>query len=387
MSQRYPAAYNKFIEGGFLVEEDTDESALVNKSRMDEINDTNMLHVIVNPTLDCNLSCWYCYEHKVAHSKMADATIQGICNFIVSHYEAHPFLLLKLSFFGGEPFMRQDVIKKIIEYAADFCKKKALKLLLDFTTNGTLLTQSMLDFLKDYACIFQITFDGNREKHNSIKFTGLKDSDAYSMTLRNIYRIQESIPDSFTAVRINFDADTLNDFDSILSDLDGLNRLKTKIILKKVWQVDCEKVSSSQIYEVLEKLINRQFIVDYYSQGGVCFADRKNQVTFNYDGKVYKCTTISHFDEENALGQLNFENGQIDWDREKTKYLSNSNMQAKCQDCCLFPKCGGPCRKQISEGAKDNCFLDDVNLSPEEYALILFKVEFLKSKLYAKKVS
>jgi uncharacterized protein len=102
---------------------------------------------------------------------------------------------------------------------------------------------------------------------------------------------------------------------------------------------------------------------------------------------VYKCTTISHFDEENSLGRLNFENGQIDWDREKTKYLSNSNMQAKCQDCCLFPKCGGPCRKQISEGAKDNCFLDDVNLSPEEYALILFKVEFLKSKLYAKKVS
>lgn len=81
--------------------------------------------------------------------------------------------------------------------------------------------------------MFQITLDGNKEQHNRIKKPRYGDPDSFAMTINNIHRIQETIQNSFVAVRINFDGETLNRFDEILEKLDDLDRKRTKIILKK----------------------------------------------------------------------------------------------------------------------------------------------------------
>lgn len=122
--------------------------------------------------------------------------------------------------------------------------------------------------------------------------------DTFSATINNIYLIQKTIPKSITSVRINFDSSTLLYFDEILSELDMLDRLRTKIILKKVWQINSSAISKKKIFEIINQTLDKEFSLDYYSQGGICFADRDNQITFNYDGGVYKCTTITHYDKK-----------------------------------------------------------------------------------------
>lgn len=69
---------------------------------------------------------------------------------------------------------------------------------------------------------------------------------------KNIRNILDHIKLSCVAVRINFDQDTLKDFDSILEELQPLDRKRTKIILKKVWQVDVDKISQALVLSTME---------------------------------------------------------------------------------------------------------------------------------------
>ena len=120
--------------------------------------------------------------------------------------------------------------------------------------------------------------------------------------------------------------------------------------------------------------------MDYYSQGGVCFADRRNQITINFDGNIYKCTTIKRFDNDNALGQLDCNNGNVIWDESKIAYLSNEGIPSGCHTCQMFPSCGGPCRKKTPGWKDEDCFLKSQRMSMEEYALIQFKAEMTKGE-------
>lgn len=113
--------------------------------------------------------------------------------------------------------------------------------------------------------LFQITLDGNREQHNKIKHPKSSTFDAFSATVNNIRNILDHIKLSYVAVRINFDQDTLKDFDSILEELQPLDRKRTKIILKKVWQVDVDNISQALVLSTMEnysKLILSLTIMD-----------------------------------------------------------------------------------------------------------------------------
>lgn len=75
------------IHNQFIVEDDYNEKEIVQYRRMKEINDTSMYHLIINPTLDCNLSCWYCYEHKYKGSKIAEPIVKVSKNTSIGNWK------------------------------------------------------------------------------------------------------------------------------------------------------------------------------------------------------------------------------------------------------------------------------------------------------------
>lgn len=378
LKQYYPSVFERLVSNGFIIEADVNEIRQLYNKRKETIEDTQMYHMVINPTLDCNLSCWYCYERKVARSSMDTKITNAIIKNIIFHFRKKPYSLLKLSFFGGEPFLRPLIIKQIVEGADNFCKNNNVRLLLDFTTNGTLCSPSIISFLRNYACSFQITLDGDKEQYNKIKYTQSRNFDTFSTTIKNIHKIEHEIRNSYVAVRINFDKNTLENFDGILSELIDLDRCKTKIILKRIWQVGSEEISKSLVSQCLAKLFENHFVVDFYSQGGICFADRRNQILFNYDGNIFKCTTISNFGTNNALGQLDLETGEIHWDPSKTKYLFQDTIAETCRNCRMLPSCGGFCQKKVASKENLICFLTASDLTMEEFALIQFKISLVR---------
>lgn len=66
------------------------------------------------------------------------------------------------------------------------------------------------------------------------------------------------------------------------------------------------------------------------------------------------------------------------------KYLKNYDIFKDCKSCKLLPLCGGPCRKKIRTWTRDDCFLRELEISIEEYALIQLKIELTNQKIRQK---
>lgn len=376
--------YNDLINKGFIIDDDLDEFETVRYRKNQMQQSSQLYHIMINTTLDCNLNCWYCYENKIVGSHLDITTKDAIKKNISVEYECERFSVLKVSFFGGEPFMDFNAIKEILDFSKSFCDKHAIDLIADFTTNATLITEDIVDYLKDFYCHFQITIDGNRKTHNKIKKNRLNPSeDSYSKTLETLKMIDSCISKRWVAVRINFDNMVLHHIEEILDDISFLDRKSTFIILKKVWQVSTEKVDKEALVNSMQMILNRKFVLDYYimPKGSVCFAERRRMTLFNYDGKIFKCSTVA-FDEKDTLGNLDKESGIVRWKTSKIVSWFKDILQEKCRQCKWFPVCLGPCNKQlIAHPDKEICTFDAMNLNFKEYLVYLFKCNLVKKEI------
>ncbi len=372
----------------FFVDSNFDETAYVDSIRQQWTDSSEMYHIVVNPTLDCNLNCWYCYENRIVGSKIDESTIDAIKRNIEIHYSESPYSILKLSFFGGEPFLCFEAIRLIVDFTDTFCEKNNVELILDFTSNATLIDGEVVDYLSKFHCHFQITLDGDEEQHLKVKRDSCG-SNTYQRTLEALRLIDSTITNRHIAVRVNFDNRTLRCIDSIIKDISFMNRPSCYVILKKVWQVNTSKVDKEALMEAIQKLFDAKFLVDYYvmPKGCLCFAERRNQALINYDGGVFKCTTICSFDKENALGTLDNETGKIIWS-ESTLSQWFADMQPRyCKECKWYPACMGICNRQILAHSNERiCTFDAMNLTQKEYLMYLFKYNLLLNELNGRNI-
>lgn len=369
--------YNTLLHAQFIVPDELDEQAIVEYKKLSAKMDTTMYHIVVNVTLDCNLRCWYCYEKKIHKSKLYPNVIEAIESNISLQYNKTRFKTLKISFFGGEPFLNFEGIRTILSFANKFCETKDVVLLADFTTNATLIRQDYLEYLKKFICFFQITLDGDCKTHNKIKH--IEGQDTFKRTIENIHSISKRIRKSYVWVRINYDANTLDNIDNILPFLNDLDRKRTFLILRKIWQTDAENISSKQLLGAIQKILNKKFFVDCYalSRSSICFAERMSQVLINFDGKVFKCSTIGNFDDENSLGSMDLETGEILWNLNKIAQIPRVIKNERCNNCPLYPSCLGPCNKNLLKSPNRTCIIDEMNLSMRDYLMYNFKLNLL----------
>lgn len=375
--------YKKFSAAQFYVNDNISELDSIIKKRVEQKEDTSLYHLVINTTLDCNLRCWYCYETKFKGSQLKINVVEAIKNNLVIHYKDNNYSVLKISFFGGEPFMNFKAIKSILSYAKTFCDHRNIKLIADFTTNSTLINSAMIDFLKGYNCMFQITLDGDREQHNKIK--AIKGIDTFQLVINNIYKLAENIPLSKIWVRINYDMDTLKNIDEIYGKLDGLNRKKVHLILRKIWQISSREIVSEDLLNAIQNGLDNNFIVDCYplNPNRMCFAERKNQVLVNYDGKIFKCSTLPAFDQEHALGEIDQNAGALRWDNEKLQSYSMTLFPQKCKGCALFGTCYGACtQKMLKHPNGDLCIIDELGLTKEQFLMYNFKLSLQYKKIF-----
>lgn len=69
-------------------------------------------------------------------------------------------------FFGGEPLLRYDLLKRIVLYAEQEASAVDKYLVFDMTTNGTLMTEEKAAFLRDHKVKYLVSIDGVGDDHN-----------------------------------------------------------------------------------------------------------------------------------------------------------------------------------------------------------------------------
>lgn len=135
----------------------------------------------------CNLKCTYCYESKQGVHDSARMLKQVDAERTIdAYFEGSPGReALTITFFGGEPLLNPKVIRESVAYA----KHKALELGKEvgftITTNLTLLTEEMAEFLASERFHVMVSLDGDKEGNDRYRKT-VEGQGTYDVVKRNL---------------------------------------------------------------------------------------------------------------------------------------------------------------------------------------------------------
>lgn len=373
------ALFQTLKKNGFIVDDEKDEVTIYMNQLFQRRFSKKTYHMIINPTMDCNLSCWYCYEHHISDSSMNENIINAIIKNIQLNYDENRFSKLIISFFGGEPFLKFSIVKNILEGVKMISEENDFSLVVTFTTNATIIKDEHITFLKKFHPEFQITLDGNREEHNKTRFLSSR-KESYSLIISNIKRIVDTIPTCRINLRINFSKKSLKGIDSIIDDLYGV-RENITITPNKIWQVRIDHEDENKIISFIDYARKKSFVVDYLDlryREFSCYADNQNQAVINYDGSVFKCTARD-FNTSNAEGKL-LDSGKIQWNVPKILTRMGLQLPTLCKSCKILPVCHKICsQKLIEKGDGISCGLNN-HFSVEDYIIHNFNKEIARLK-------
>jgi uncharacterized protein len=127
--------------------------------------------LVLNLTNQCNLSCQYCYEYgadKVAtpagKPKFMDfETAQASVDLLFQQAKRSA---LQITFFGGETLMNFPLLKQVVFYAKSKASAEARNVSFSLTTNATLLSSSIIDFIAENNIGVTVSIDGPKEMHD-----------------------------------------------------------------------------------------------------------------------------------------------------------------------------------------------------------------------------
>jgi uncharacterized protein len=387
LADALPAMVRGLVDNGFLVPAGKDELAEVKAISRAADNDDSFYHIILNSTMSCNFSCWYCYEAHEKKSRVSPANLERIKRHISRACESRPNLkALHLSWFGGEPLMEYErTVVPVSEHCRGVAAAGGIDFSSSYTTNGYLLREEMLDAFKRYNTVsFQITLDGHRANHDRVRFaagraaTGPRGS--YDRILANIVMLARSGLN--VALRINYTKDNIDDIEAIAADLKAAGVSDADplaVSLHRVWQA--EEIDPAAVRQKMQRLQESGFRSDaLFTHGKAitdpCYADKRNQVTINYNGDVFKCTA-REFSEENREGVLG-DDGEIDWGGNLETRMDLKFKNPPCLKCRVLPLCNGGCTQVMKENiGRDYCIYK--GSEAEKDAVVISRFEYLQN--------
>lgn len=379
LSSLHPDFFKALVAGEFVIHDNVDEIEAVEQLRLNNLADPSQYHLTINPTLDCNFHCWYCYESKVKGSEMSLSTIQSTISLIDKILCENPQLKrFHLYFFGGEPLLKfNEVVKPVLKAFSEKTKGREILRTVQITTNGALLNDTMLSFFKRCGIFtaFQITFDGYGDNHNKSRFSKIHPK-SYQILINNVKKLLKE--DFFVTIRVNYTHKNVDDLTKILNEFKECGEEERKRIIYtpvRIWQDStravtksaCKKFpinesdciitakSNESLKYAVSLGMNVMPINSIDSVRNPCKHSYVNAASINYNGDVFKCCARS-FDEKNREGVLQTD-GTIEWKADLNSRIlrKRTEFNQACKECILFPVCGGGCVQTFKDFKEEYC--------------------------------
>ncbi len=133
--------------------------------------------LVLNVTNKCNLSCTYCYEFgadRIADDSKQDGGARRTMMSVETAKQSIDFLIkssegrreLTVTFFGGETLLNFETVRAAALYAEEAARAAGRNVSFSLTTNATLLTEEVIDFLVAHRFGVNVSIDGGREDQN-----------------------------------------------------------------------------------------------------------------------------------------------------------------------------------------------------------------------------
>lgn len=310
---------------------------------------------------DCNLRCRYCFADEGAyHAKrefMSYETAKAAIDFLLRNSGNRK--VLEVDFFGGEPLMNIDVIKKVVYYAKEEAAKRGKRFLFTTTTNALLLNDDIIRFFNEEMENVVLSIDGRKEVHDAIRKT-VNGKGSFDYVIEHIKKFvacrgEKSfyVRGTFTAKNLDFSKDVLflaeEGFDSIsmepvVTDIPDLAIRKEHLPAIKE---EYERLADAYLKKYAEGRGFNFFHFNIDLEGGPCLSKRVSACGAGNEyfsvvpsGEIYPCHQFAG-DKNFCMGNI-FE-GKLDpsiRERFKTSCLFT---RQKCDACFAKFICSGGC--------------------------------------------
>lgn len=378
----------------------------------------NIENLTLQVTQNCNLRCDYCIysgkygTRKHAPKRMDFETAKKGIDFLISHSTKSG--LVNIGFYGGEPLLELELIKRCISYIKERYPQKSVNHAI--TTNGTLLTPEVFYYLVSNGASIMISLDGPKGIHDQFRRYANGDG-SYDDIIENVRSIRELYPDA--SKRITFNAVISNKADKSctdqffsLADIDDYYNVRmsavnsinstepvvyaehfsnkhmietTKLLLHMLGRLDRKHVSNviysrRESYEQDYKYLSpMKEMPEISCPGGTCIIGSR-KLFMNVDGDLFPCERVSETSEFMKIG--NIETG-IDLERAKALLNIGSLSSEECKNCWAILHCGKCASASDKDGecSRDH-WLSSCSKSKTEFLNKLLDTIFLKENGY-----
>ncbi len=340
---------------GMLVPEERDERAAALTRYRERRASTRSLRLTIAPTMDCNFSCPYCYEHRVP-GVMSDETADQVVSFATNRIQQSE--RLSVTWYGGEPLLVPDRVIDLTGRLRQLAESMDKEWWFSIVTNGYRMDGTMARQLADAGITdAQVTLDGppefhdNRRKHNN----GTGTFQRILENLRSAVDVLETV-----RVRMNVDAQNATGWQALMEILAeaGLAE-KVRFSLAHVDTINdanapyqCNCLDAGAFADTWV-----DWAMDAYRQGKtmglpamtVCSMVSRWAYVIGPGGWITSCWNHP-FNPETAIGHVS-KPEQVD--PEDTWEQFDPMNWAECRECTLLPACMGNCPDRLVQSGVD----------------------------------
>jgi uncharacterized protein len=170
--------------------------------------------LVLNVTNSCNLACRYCYEYgddRLAKPETASVMNEEVARQSVDllFSQSKKGQRLQLTFFGGETLLNFKVIQPTVAYARKKAAEEGQFIDFSLTTNATLLTPSIVQWLAENNIGVTVSIDGPKEYQDGMRVfsTGMGSYDVVAPRIKELLKVHRGRP---IGARVTVTAKTLD---------------------------------------------------------------------------------------------------------------------------------------------------------------------------------
>jgi uncharacterized protein len=161
-----------------------------------------MKGLTISITGKCNLACSYCIyggkyvsQRELTGKSMSWETLKNAMIFLADNSKESKNV--QLDFFGGEPLIEFKLIERAVEFLKNRIGKRETRVEVTVASNGTMLTDRILEFLVKHNVYIQFSIDGNREQHDRNRVFKANKKGSFDKIMENLEKIHDCDPEYY----------------------------------------------------------------------------------------------------------------------------------------------------------------------------------------------
>ena len=332
--------------------------------------------MVLQITQRCNLRCEYCiysgaYSTRTHSQKdMEWPLAKKAMEYLITHSVDNESITL--SFYGGEPLLRFDLIQKCVRYMSENVKGKLVSY--NFTTNGTIMTPEIADFCVKHNFGIMFSLDGPKELHDQHRKFAHSPNGSFDLLRRTVKLFEDKYPEYAKSFQFNTVIDVerpykpVSDFinhdpefgkySSLINTIDDVYTSRKRSSAESFSQLSeyeyfeylltragrhqpnfGSKLAAQRYRDIPEKILRHRdksgFVPERYHHGGPCVPGvRKAFVTVQ--GEIYPWERVS---ETSSLTKLGDVYSGIDIDKAERVLNIERLTHETCSNCWAYRYC------------------------------------------------